>query len=387
MSFSTSIFPYFTDTLGVRGTIYALLILAVGIADMVFFMRYASIAWFRLSKRTKRRTDIPSVSVIIPLFSDNTHFLDFGLRRILEQKEVTKEVVVVYVGANEDYYADLCMLSGHYTELKTTQIALSPKYPISVKQAINIGIKAAQHSHVVVTYPSYTPSSDHWLSLMARGFQYSDIVIGYGGIEREAGIGNIFVRKFSLMGALPWLSAAVHGTPYSACSANFGYTKELYFAVKGFNHLNLNTGDGDLFLQEISSISGSSPVLSPKASVRESYWPGWKSWISSQRLLYTTFRYYPKGLRAGIQAEPYIRILFYALALPSVMLMPKEFALGAGALLLLHFTVAAVTVSRTSRRLGERHIVAYNPLFYVIEPILRSYILLTQSRREESLWR
>ena len=58
------------------------------------------------------------------------------------------------------------------------------------KLALTVGIKACAYEHIVFTTTDCYPSSDKWLSLMAKGFINGDIVIGYCGIEPGKGFAN-----------------------------------------------------------------------------------------------------------------------------------------------------------------------------------------------------
>ncbi|MFR0765261.1 MAG: hypothetical protein ACLSHL_15840 [Alistipes communis] len=93
------------------------------------------------------------------------------------------------------------------------------------KLALTVGIKACAYEHIVFTTTDCYPSSDKWLSLMAKGFINGDIVIGYCGIEPGKGLANRLMRCSRLAGSVRWLSAATRGRAYRGIAGNIGYTK------------------------------------------------------------------------------------------------------------------------------------------------------------------
>ena len=170
--------------------------IALGVAIVLLFVAqialhlalYGRVATFRLTSRRKVREVEPAISVVVPIFTDAPEYIEGRLMRLLEQDYKEFEVVAVYVGNNEDYFADLKGLQRLYAHLTPVHIDYSPRYPVSTKIALNVGIKSAKYDFVVTTTTDTTPSSERWLSLLAKGFLYGDIVLGYCGIAPTSGL-------------------------------------------------------------------------------------------------------------------------------------------------------------------------------------------------------
>lgn len=369
------------------GIALALLIAVTLVVDIVYISRYRKVASFRLSRQKRKREINPSVSIVIPLFTENGYFLDNGLRKFIEQDYAKKEIVLVYVGNNDDFFNDACMVCSRYREVKATRINCTPTYPVSVKMAINIGIKASSSDYVVISSPNAYPSSEKWLTLLSRGFEYGDITLGYSVYEKGKGAFNAFVRKYTLFSSLPWIVSTIRRRPFGASPINIGYAKSLYFGTKGFNHLNLNCGEGDLYVQHAGTDSNCGLVLAKKAVVLEEYWPGVKQWITQQRERGVTFRYYPSWAKTEMLAEPVVRTLFFTLSIAGIALMPIEFKLCTLGLMFIHYMLTAMSIAKTAKRLGMKGARIFSPLFYITEPWVRFYLHLTQSKKEENAWR
>ena len=105
-----------------------------------YLVTYGRISRFRNSRRKKKLTSEPPVSVIVPMFSEDYIYLDEHLPLLLSQQYATTfEVVIVYVGANSDFYEELSRLRLFHQNLTVTKIEFTPRFPISVKMALNVG--------------------------------------------------------------------------------------------------------------------------------------------------------------------------------------------------------------------------------------------------------
>lgn len=374
-------------TSGTLCIILAVVVIALFIAQIALYIRlYGGIAGYRLMNRTPVREEEPAISVVVPIFVEDSDYLDFKLPSLLTQDYAQFEVVLVYVGNSDDFFNEIKSLQNLYPNLSPTQISYSPKYPISIKTALNIGIKAAKYDFVLTTSYDAVPTSERWLSLLAKGFIYGDIVLGYSGFERKKGFANFIFREYRLNKSLAWISSAIRGRTYS-CSRNaLGFKKSLYFDARGFNFLHMNIGEDDLFVQKIATPDNVSIVLSPRATSEERVWGGFKWWIQRTRLLRTTYRHYPKGAMLGSTIELILRALFFVALLVAIILLPWQFKLGALAVALIRFLLVLFIFTRNSRRLGERGLISGHILYDFIEPALRLFVAAIPNNQSNKTW-
>ena len=347
---------------------------------------FGRIASFRLMSKKQIREKEPAISVVVPLFAEDYPYLDTSLISLLTQDYAEFEVVVVYVGNSDDFFADIKSLQRLYPHLSPVHLDYSPHYPVSTKIALNVGIKSAKYDFVITTSSDATPASERWLSLLAKGFMYGDIVLGYSGIAQQSGFANFIFREYQFNDSVAWLSSAIRNRTYSASRNALGFKKSLYFDVRGFNHLNMNVGENDLFVQQIATRDNVSVVLSPRATCTERTWGNWGWWWHRTKLLHTTHRYYPKGAMATSIAELVIRTLFFASVITAVVLMPWEFMAAALIIALLRYFVVMFVVVRNARRLGESGVIALHFIYDIIEPVLRSTIALASHKKYKKSW-
>ena len=100
------ILNFIIDAYGWAGIALTVLTIALFCSQMYRYGIYAGIPKYRLATRKKIRDNEPPISVIITLFSENADYLDSGLIELLQQDYERYEVVVVYVGNDDNFYAD-----------------------------------------------------------------------------------------------------------------------------------------------------------------------------------------------------------------------------------------------------------------------------------------
>jgi hypothetical protein len=228
--------------------------------------------------------------------------------------------------------------------------------------ALNIGIKAARYDNIVITTPDARPASDKWLSMMARGFQKGQIVIGYCGIEVRKGMADKLIRSSRMFSSLLYITAAILKKPYRGTIQNLGFAKSLYFDHKGFDHLNLNLGEEDLFMQRIFSPDNYTIVMHPKATTRQVRWGGMGWWFRMQRLRSHAYALYPTRTKVFIELESWSRMLFFAAVITCAVMMHPDLKIAAGGVLVLRFTAVTAQMRRVAKRLGERGLI---PLYFL----------------------
>ena len=383
---------YFFDTFltcyGWQGVaLAASLLLLLGVQLYYYLFVYGRIPTYTNNARPVVRDPEPPLSVVVPMFSEDYSFVEERLPLMLAQKYPAFEVVIVYVGQDNDFYEDLLRLKHSFPQIATTKIHLDPRFPISRKMALNVGTKSAHYECMVFSSTDACPRSDRWLSLMAKGFERGDIVVGYCGVERSKGLANYLMRAWRMMHSAEWLGRAVQRRPYRGTLHNLGFTKKLYFGVNGFGHLNMNIGEDDLFMQQVMTRDNVSVILSPRAALSEKTWGGLRWWMSQLRYYGSAERFYPLDVKNFVQWEHGSRVLFFAATVCALVVMPFEYRIAAGVLLLLRYVVVIAGVRRLARRLGESGMIGRYFLYDLTSPLWAFWLGVLSLRRDDRVWR
>lgn len=349
---------------------------------------YGGLPRFRNNRGVRTEITPPPVSVIVVVRENNYYFVENGLQKLLDQAYHQFEVVVVDCSYDEEISEMLSDIRTRYEHMHLTQIKATHNHDHSIKLAITVGIKAARYEHLLLTTADSYPTSDKWIALMAKGFITGDVVLGYCGIERQRGLANRLMQCSRLATSVRWLSAAIRGHAYRGISHNLGYTKSLYFSHKGFNHLNMNIGDDDLFIRRIVSRNNVSVVMNPNATVRQIPYGGLGWWTRTRKYFSHAFRYYPSGVRLTIGAELWSRLLFFASAIAAMAVLPLLWLAIPVFFLLLRLLIVTTKMKRIARRLGERKLMWAYVLYDLYAPLTEAGMALSRRLRpNRAIWR
>ena len=363
------------------------MLLLLGVQFHYYIFTYGRIPGYKNNRRAAEMEDEPPVSVVVPLFSEDYSFVEERLPLILAQNYPDFEVVIVYVGHDSDFYEDLARLKQSFPQITTTKIQLDPRFPISRKMALNVGIKSAHYECMVFTSTDAVPQTDRWLSLMAKGFMRGEIVVGYCGVERRKGFANYMMRTGRMMQSAAWIARAVQRRAYRGTLHNYGFTKRIYFGANGFSHLNMNIGEDDLFMQRVMTRDNVSVILSPRATLREKTWGGMGWWMSQLRYYGSAFRFYPQAVRTYVGWELWSRVLFFATAVCALAVMPLEYKIAALTLVIVRYVAVALEVRRVARRLGEGGIMSRYFIYDLLSPLWAAVLWVMLLRRDDRVWR
>ena len=382
-------FDYIISHYGWQGTALAACILVLFAVQLYYYLVvYGRISRFRNSRRKKILESEPPVSVVVPLFSEDYRYLEESLPLILgQQYGATFEVVLVYVGASNDFYEELARMRLVYPNLTITKIEYNPRFPISVKMALNVGIKSAHNEHIIISTTSAQPATEQWLAMMGKAFMRGSIVLGYTAIEQKPGLKNYLMRMSRMQMSMYWMAQSVNHNTYRGSRNNFGFTKTIYFGTKGFSHLSMNIGEEDLFIQKIAKRNNVSTVLIPKATMLEHAWGGWRWWIAQLRHYGEAYKLYPIEIRNTIEWELGSQTLFFLTILAALIIMPLEFKLAALLLLILRYIIVMLRAQSIAKRVGEKGVMLRYWIFDIFNPLLMLCVRVAMIRKDSTVWR
>lgn len=341
------------------------LVVAFVVQLCILCAHYGRIASYR-NPAPSPEADKVGISVIVPLFEADFRFLDESLPVLLAQRHNPYEVVLVNLTGNEDFTEQIKLLKITNPRLTSTIMKVVPHCPISTKMALNVGIKAAQYDNLIFTLPTCTPRSERWADMFARSFVGHDVVLGYTSLLPFKGAGHRTIRVANLMLSARWIADAVKGHPWRGVLSNLGFTKKAYYDARGFNHLNLNAGEDDLFVPKIATRENTSIVLGGPATMNRRVWPEW--WKEERASRAATHPHYSLRVRFAMGAELWTRALFFLSALAVALFLPSVAGYVALGLFVVREVVAMLIAARTARRLSDRAPLAVYPLYDLVEP-------------------
>lgn len=308
------------------------------------------------------------VSVIICARNEAEN-LKKNLPTILSQDYPNYEVIVVNDCSEDESEFVLDQFQKQYKHLKVTTIKQDEKFVHSKKLALTVGIKAAKNEWLLLTDADCYAESPKWIERMQRKFNdKADLVLGYGGFVAEPGILNNLIRFDGLFIAIQYLTFAMAGKPYMGVGRNLAYRKSVFFKNKGFaNHHKLDSGDDDLFVNEVSTSTNTFYDISHESITRTFAKKTFSEWFRQKKRHTSTAKHYKTGNKIRLFFEPFSRILFYVLFIMSLICFPVfyPFILGAfGLRMILQLIIIKVAMNH----LKEKYLLLPSLFYDIIIP-------------------
>jgi glycosyltransferase involved in cell wall biosynthesis len=302
----------------------------------------------------------PPVTVIITT-RDQEAILARQLPLILEQEYPEFQVVVVNDASSDDTDEVLKKLALQYPHLYHTFIPEGVQSISTKKMALTVGIKAAKYDYLLFTEANCLPSGTHWSASMMQQFtEGTSVVLSYSRYESFKGVFKKLIAYDNLFQGMRYLGLAANKRPYMGVGKNLAYRKELFFNQKGFaSHLNLYSGEDDLFISDVAKRNNTRVEVSPAAVmniVTEDMKSHWKEFRINQ--IYTSAYYKPMArFRTGM--EIFSRYAFYALFIAILVFglvnANLPLLIVDGVLFLVRFLTQLVVINRVAKTLNDKH--------------------------------
>jgi cellulose synthase/poly-beta-1,6-N-acetylglucosamine synthase-like glycosyltransferase len=159
------------------------------------------------------------------------------------------EVIIIDDDSSDNTYGRAVELSKEFQNY-TVYKALNIRFP-GKKGALQFGIEQADNPFILITDADCKPEKS-WIKSFAAKFELgSEFIIGTAPLVQHKSIVNNFSCFENLRTLLLTLGMANIGMPYSAAARSFGFKKESFEKLSGYeNTLDTISGDDDLLLRE-----------------------------------------------------------------------------------------------------------------------------------------
>jgi poly-beta-1,6-N-acetyl-D-glucosamine synthase len=365
-------------------------IAAIFILSFLIQFFYYTFFFTRLVFR-KKNDDLTSsgepVSVIICARNEAENLKE-NLPLVLQQNYPDYEVIVVNDCSEDETETILNELKRKYPNLRSTEIKKDSMFRHGKKLAVTLGIKAAKNEWVLLTDADCRPAGPLWISSMQKHFvSPARLVLGYGGYIPKAGFLDKFVRYDTFFIAMQYLSFALAGFPYMGVGRNLAYRRSLFFENKGFaNHLNLDSGDDDLFVNEVAKKRNTGVEFSHDSHTRSIQPEKWNEWIRQKQRHLTTGLHYKGSTRFLLGLEITGRLIFYIsflLLIINKILLPYVLAV-----FIFRLIFNSLILNMGMNRLNEKNLLLLSPIFDLILILLNVFCVARNlTTKKRSRWR
>lgn len=333
-------------------------------------------------------TAATGVSVVVCAFNEADH-LERHLKNLSEQNYPDYEIILVDDGSTDETQTILKKFKEDYNSEKRPirVLHIPPSNSFGKKNALGKGIEMAHKENILLTDADCTPNSSDWITRMVSGLDGTfEIVLGYGAYRKlNRSLLNKLIRFETLMTALQYFSYALQGQAYMGVGRNLAYKKSLFDKAGGFeSHLNVRSGDDDLFINQVATSENTGICDCPDAFTISRPESKLTSWLRQKRRHITTSQHYRTRQKIKLGAFYISQIGFYVGA--TVLLTLKTAPLIVGGLILLRFVLFYLTIAGAAQKLQEKDLVALAPLYEISIIFMQLYVFVTNAFSPPKKW-
>jgi glycosyltransferase involved in cell wall biosynthesis len=361
------------------------LVLMFLIQLMYWLFQYSGVGFTR--RKEAAPAVLPKVSVIICARNELKNLRSF-LPSVLDQQYAPGYQVVVVNDCSWDESAKyLEELEDAYPHLKVVTLREQEKYQHGKKFALTLGIKGAEHEHLLFTDADCKPVGPDWITSMMAGYTPGkEIVIGYGAYLKESGLLNKWIRFDTAMNALLYLSRAMKGKAYMGVGRNMGYVKSLFFRNKGFaSHYHLMSGDDDLFVNETANRNNTAVVLSPASFTYSKPKTSFGHWFWQKKRHMSSGTHYHNRDRRLIGMYFTSQVFFWLFVIITLIL--KLYPELVVSMVATRLAVQMIICWKGFKKLGETDLLPFVPFFDLAITFLYPVLAVTNLFIKTKSWK
>jgi glycosyltransferase involved in cell wall biosynthesis len=161
------------------------------------------------------------------------------------------------------------------------------------KAALNTGIAAATHDHLLFTDADCRPLTNQWIKKMVASGRRQGIVLGYSPYEKKTSWLNTFIRFETVLTAIQYFSWALIDKPYMAVGRNILYPRKIFLSENVLNkHPHIPYGDDDITIQYAGKNTAVFICYDAQAHILTQSKATWKSWWKQKHRHVSAARFY-----------------------------------------------------------------------------------------------
>lgn len=269
--------------------------IAITIIQLLYYFIFLN--YFSLQKSESSKLKNVPVSIIV-CAKNEAENLKENLPHILNQNYSNFEIVLVNDASWDDTLEVMKTFKAQYDSIQIVDVKTIEQFWGNKKYALTLGIKAAKNDFLLFTDADCKPTSKHWVSTMSSHFSNTkSLVLGYGAYKKtKFSFLNSLIRFETVITAIQYFAYAKLGMPYMGVGRNLAYRKELFFNNSGFmNHMDIKSGDDDLFVNEIASKKNTAICFSKDSFTISEPKTSFKDWFIQKRRHVSTSNHYKKS--------------------------------------------------------------------------------------------
>ena len=168
---------------------------------------------------------------------------------------------------------------------------------------------------------------------------------------------------------------------------NLSYRKSLFFKNRGFaSHLNIASGDDDLFINENANRKNTRIVLDENSFTHSNPKKTFNEWFRQKRRHFSTSKYYKFKHKFLLGLENLSRILFYASFI--LLILNNFFSIFVVSIFIFRLIIYIIIIQSASKKLNEQGLIILGIFFDLLFPIINFLIYLARLfYRKKDKWK
>ena len=312
------------------------------------------------------------VTIIVSLRNEEERIHEL-IERLTSQAYENYQVIVINEFSEDNTLEILNVLAETNPRLKITSLSQETRF--LEKQAINLGMKAANASWVIQLTPDTHFLPDEWLTkLTGLVDKKTDAVIAYTNVERTKGFRNLIIRlerfnQFMVSGS--WI---LQGLPFVFSENNILFKKTLYFGTQGFRmKLNRNFANLELIFNENFTRDNVRITTNADLSVHEKMEDDRGEHAKLIRKSVQIRQSLPWGIKFSLFIDDLTKVLLPSIAIALIIILP-EYWMTFTAVLVVYYTTLLIIVKKLLNRLKERKIFVTSFIYILIKPFINWWV-------------
>jgi glycosyltransferase involved in cell wall biosynthesis len=358
---------------------------AVALIQLLYYFIF--LKNFALLKPDASKPTQLAVSVII-YAKNQAKNLKKHLPKILNQKYPNFEVILVNDASTDKTLKVMESFKQQHDIIRIVDVKMIEHFWGNKKYALTLGIKASKHDTLLFIDADCAPISKHWISEMSSQFSATkSIVLGFGGYEKiKKSLLNKIIRFETLFTAIQYFTYAKIGIPYMGVSRNLAYNKKVFFDNSGFmSHMNLKSGDDDLFINQAATKSNTAICFSEDSFTISKPTKTFKTWILQKRRDINTTKNYKTKHRflLGLFYTSQLLLWFLAILLLS-FLFNWQIVIG---ILVIRSILHYITIAKSAKKLDQADLIILIPFLEIFLIIFQLVIFSANLMSKQNHWK
>jgi glycosyltransferase involved in cell wall biosynthesis len=342
---------------------------------------------FAFAKNKTLKSNNHPISVIICAKNETENLKKF-LPEIINQDYPNFEIVLINDASYDDTLEVMESFQAQHKNIKIVNVENNEAFWGNKKYALTLGIKASTHDHLLFCDADCKPKSNAWIKTMSAHFsEKTKFILGYGAYKKKKhSLLNALVRFETLLTAIQYFSYAKAGNPYMGVGRNLAYHKTEFFNHNGFmSHMNIKSGDDDLFINEAATKATTSIEFSEESHTGSIAPETFTEWFQQKRRHISTAKHYKIKDQLLLGLFYTTQLLFWVLFISLISTLFKwEIVLAIfGARLILQYLIYGFS----AKKLKEQNLIFTIPFLEIILILFQLLIFITNKVSKPNHWK